>query len=250
MSPLIFNLDTRCWGIVSLKPRHLPRRKECRFPLTLGGWVGILDAMDVLEKRKISYLCRDSNPVTKSLYRLHSAGCYAIDIMLKELRFKRYFRGHAVHLSYLKECCHHRFSKMCLVELYLLACFSSHTFWFNREVIWELPFVLNLAWIVNKQVWLLINEHIEGHGSFNMPLWGEKEEEEKKAVGCQRQEAFLNFVCWFLADAPDSVIGVIKTWNVVWLYDGVLMLNLFVERIWLFCSLHNNCYKALSFAIR
>ena len=74
--------------------------------------------------------------------------------------------------------------------------------------------------------------------------------EEEKAVGCQRQEAFLNFACWFLADAPDSVFGVIKTWNVAWLYDGVLTPDLFVERIWLFCSLHNSCYKTRSFAIR
>jgi len=172
-SSLIFNLDTRCRRVVSLKPRHLPRRKESRFPLTVEGWVGILDAMDVLEKRKISYLCRDSNPVTKSLYRLHSAGCYAIDIMLKELRFKHYYRGHTVYLSYLQGILwSYRFSKMCLIKLVLLACFSSHTFCFNLEVIWELPFVLNLAWIVNKQVWLLINEQIEGHGSFNMPPRG------------------------------------------------------------------------------
>ena len=76
------------------------------------------------------------------------------------------------------------------------------------------------------------------------------EEKEEKAVGCQRQETFLNFACWFLADAPDSVIGVIKTWNVVWLSDGVVMPDLFVERFWLFSSLHNNCYKAKSFAVR
>jgi len=27
-----------------------------------------------------------------------------------------------------------------------------------------------------------------------------EKEKEEKAVGCQRQEAFLNFVCWFLAE--------------------------------------------------
>lgn len=42
-----------------------------------------------------------------------------------------------------------------------------------------------------------------------------EEEKEEKAVGCQRQEAFLNSACWFLADSPDSVIGMIKTLNVV-----------------------------------
>jgi hypothetical protein len=146
MSPLICNLDTRCRRVVSLKPRHLPRRKECRFPLTVGGWVSILHAMDVLEKRKISYLCRDSNPVTKLLYRLHSAGCFAIGVLLKELRFKHYFRGHAVYLSYLQGILSsYRFSKMCSIKLVILACCSSHTFCFNLEVIWEMPFVLNLA---------------------------------------------------------------------------------------------------------
>lgn len=40
MSPLIFNLDTRCRRVVSVKPRHLHRRKECRFPLTVEGWGG------------------------------------------------------------------------------------------------------------------------------------------------------------------------------------------------------------------
>lgn len=64
--------------------------------------MGILHAMDVLEKRQISYLSGDSNPVTKSLYLLHSPGSYATDILLKELRFKHYFRGHAVYLSYLQ----------------------------------------------------------------------------------------------------------------------------------------------------
>ena len=146
MSPLIFNLDTRCRRVVSVKPRHLPRRKECRFPLTVEAWVGILHAMDVLEKRKISYLCRDSNPVIKSLYRLHSPGSYATDILLKELRFKHYFRGRAVYLSYLQGILSsYRFSKMCLIKLALLVCFSSHTFCFNLKVIWELPFVLNVA---------------------------------------------------------------------------------------------------------
>ena len=105
---------------------------------------------------------------------------------------------------------------------------------FSLEVICELPFVLNLAWIVNKQVWLLITEQIEGHGSFNMSLWRGGG---GGLVGCQRQEAFLNYACWLLADAPDTVIGVTKTWNVVWIYDGLMMLDLFVERIWLFCPL-------------
>lgn len=108
--------------------------------------MGILDAVDVLDNRKISYLCRDSNPVTKSLYRLHSAGCCAVDILLKELRFKHYFRGHAVYLSHLQGILlSYRFSKTCVIKLGLLACFSPHTFCFNLEVIWELPFVLNLA---------------------------------------------------------------------------------------------------------
>jgi hypothetical protein len=106
MSPLIFNLDTKCRRVVSLKPRHVPRRKECQLPLTVGGWLGILHAIDVMEKKKIWYLCRDSNPMTKSLYRLYSAGCYAIDILLKELRFKPYFRGHALY-RICKEFCHH-----------------------------------------------------------------------------------------------------------------------------------------------
>jgi hypothetical protein len=107
--------------------------------------VGILHAMDVLEKRKISYLCRDSNPVTKSLYRLHAPSCYAIDVLLKKLRFKHYFQGHALHLSYLQGILSYRFSKICLIKLVLLVCFSSHTFCLDLEVIWELPFVLNVA---------------------------------------------------------------------------------------------------------
>jgi hypothetical protein len=106
--------------------------------------VGIQHAMDVLEKRKISYLCRDWNPVTKSLYRLRVPVCYAI-VLLKALRFKHYFRGRALHLSYLQGILSYRFSKMCLIKLILLVCFSSHTFCFDLEVIWELPFVLNLA---------------------------------------------------------------------------------------------------------
>jgi len=32
--------------------------------------------MDILEKRKISFPCRDWNPIFQPLYRVHYHGCY------------------------------------------------------------------------------------------------------------------------------------------------------------------------------
>lgn len=99
--------------------------------------------------------------------------------------------------------------------------------------------MLNLAWIVNKQVWLLINEQIEGHGSFNVSLRG------GGGGGLSTSESIFK-LCMLLAGSRSLIV------SLAWLklgtsydHDCVMTLGMF----WLYCPLRNNLYQSKSFAI-
>jgi hypothetical protein len=75
---IILNLGTRWRRIVSVTPRPLYPGERNPGTHWIGGWVGSKVGLDAVEKRKISYPCRESNPGRpshgSSVYRLSCPG--------------------------------------------------------------------------------------------------------------------------------------------------------------------------------
>jgi hypothetical protein len=61
-APLILHLDTRWRRVVNLKPRPLYPGERTKVLISVEGGVGHRTGLNVLQERKMSCHCRDSNP--------------------------------------------------------------------------------------------------------------------------------------------------------------------------------------------